>query len=101
MPVETPLFIGESIQSKKEINHGNCKEGSGQESSSEEGRSGQEGGSCKEGSCEEGSTRQEGRSRQEGSCEEGSTRQEAHPQRCVHEGSDPQPGTRCRGRLDA
>jgi hypothetical protein len=45
-----------SVQPKKEINHGNCKEGSGQESSGKEGRSRKEGG----GSCEEGSTGQEG-----------------------------------------
>ncbi|MCR8959722.1 hypothetical protein M0765_018845 [Variovorax sp. S2] len=51
-----------TVQPKKEINHGNCKEGSGQESSGKEGRSRQEG--C--GSCKEGRTGQEGSSRKEG-----------------------------------
>src|SRR5471032_3388745 len=85
-----------NVQPKKEINHGNCKESSGKEScgSREEGCcSGKEGrGSCEEGCC----TCKEGRTRKEG-C----SRQEAHAQRRVHEGPDPQPGTRCRGRLDA
>src|SRR5690349_8557932 len=90
-----------SDQSKKEINHGNCKEGSGQESACKEGGSSEEGGSGQEGrSSEEGSARQEGGSCKKGSCKEGS-RQEAHSQRSLHEGPHPQPGARRRRGLDA
>jgi hypothetical protein len=82
-----------------ENRHGNCEEGrSGQKGRpGEESRSGEEGGTRQEGrSGEEGRSRQEGGPGQEGcSREEGRSGQEAHPERCVHEGDDPQ---RCAGR---
>src|SRR6476620_2342902 len=102
MPLETAFFIGESVQPKKEINHGNCKKGSGQESSCKEGHYGKESSSSgKEGCCEEGSTRKEGCCAQEGRRKEVARCQEAHAQCGLHEGAGPQPRAGCSGRFDA
>ena len=69
MPVETAFSLVTSDQSKKEINHGNCKEGSGQESAGKEGCSREEGRRTGQEGCsgEEGGARQEGCSGEEGS----------------------------------
>src|SRR5687768_13386189 len=99
-----PLVINQLLEGN---NHGNCEKSCGEEGTRKEGRceegcTGKEG-RCKEGPGEEGCTGQEGcckegRSGEEGCCKEGS-RQEAHPERRVHEGPDPQPATRGRGRF--